>query len=157
MSDFDGTETHDAGHDSGYDGGHDASQLDAGEQHYDLDHNAQAYGNEHDANQDYNAYGEANNYENDQHLDHGHAVEYDNPQGGHYAEQDYTNYDSHEAASSAAFGEHYSAESHDAAFADLDHLKESFDAQYLHEGQYEVPQVGHGQYEGGEQALSAAK
>jgi hypothetical protein len=152
MSDFDGTESYDAGHDSGYDGGH----VDAGEQHYDLDHNAQAYGNEHDAAQNHDAYGQANNYENDQHFEQGHAVEYDNPNGAHYAEQNYTNYDSHEAASNAAYGEHDSAESHDSAFAELDHLKESFDSQYLHADQYEIPQyeAGH-EYEGGEQALTA--
>jgi hypothetical protein len=120
MSDWDGTDTIDAGH------------VDAGEQSYDLDHASQAYGSEHDANQDYAAYGEANQYENDVNFEQGHHVEYDNPSGAHYEESDYTNYDSHEAASSAAFGEHYSANEHDASFGELDQLREHFDAQYLH-------------------------
>ena len=132
MSDWDGTDTVDAGH------------VDAGEQSYDLDHASQAYGSEHDASQDYAAYGEANSYENDVNFEQGHHVEYDSPAGAHYAETDYTNYDSHEAASSAAFGEHYSATEHDASFGQLDQLREHFDAQYLHADTF-----------GGEQALTA--
>jgi hypothetical protein len=136
-------------------GGFDAGHVDAGEQHFELDHGAQQFGTDQDHQLEHNAYGEANNYENDQHFQQGHAVEYDSPNGAHFAEQDYTNYDSHEAASSAAYGEHYSAESHDSAYAELDHLKESFDAQYLHADQYEIPQYEGGHYEGGEQALAA--
>src|SRR5690242_9636430 len=93
----------------GYDGGHegyDNGHVDTAHEDYDLDHNQQAYGNEHDASQNYDAYGQAHNYENDEHYNHGHAVEYDSPTGEHYAEQDYTNYDSHVAESDAAYGEH---------------------------------------------------
>jgi hypothetical protein len=125
MSDWDGTDTTGT---TGTEAGH----VDAGEQHSDLDHGQAAYGNEHDASQDYDAFGQANSYEHDVDFNQGHHVEYDNPSGAHYAETDYTNYSGHEAASSAAFGEHYAADSHDASFADLDHLRESFDAQYLH-------------------------
>ena len=134
MSDWDGSvDTYDQGH------------VDAGEQNYDLEHGHQAYANEHDASQDYAAYGEANAYEKDVNFEQGHQVEYDSPNGSHFAETDYTSLNSHEAASSAAYGEEYHATEHDASYAELDQLKEHFDAQYLHADQYT----------GGEQALSA--
>jgi hypothetical protein len=115
----------------GFDGGFDASHVDAGEQHYDLDHGHQEFGSDQSHSVDANAYGEANNYENDQHLEQGHAVEYDNPNGAHYAEQDYTNYDGHEAASSASFGQEFSSEDHSQQAGEFDHLREQFDAAHF--------------------------
>jgi hypothetical protein len=138
MSDWDGTETTDTV--DTYDAGH----VDAGEQNYDLEQGHAAYADEHDASQDYAAYGEANAYENDVNFEQGHHVEYDSPNGAHFEETDYTNYSSHEAASSAAYGEHYSATEHDASSSELDYLREHFDAQYLHADNY-----------AGEQALTA--
>ena len=91
-------------------------------------------------------YHKEHNYENDQHYNHGHAVEYDSPSGAHYAEQDYTNYDSHVAESDAAYGEHYAATEHDASFGELDYLREHFDADFAH--------ADYGN-EGGQQELSA--
>jgi hypothetical protein len=110
----------------------DYTDLDHGQESYDLDHGHQEYGNEHDHQLDYQQYGEAQNYENDQHFDHGHAVEYDSPNGAHYEEQDYTNYDSHEAASHEAYGENLSESDHSAAYGEADYLREHFDAEYLH-------------------------
>jgi hypothetical protein len=108
----------------------DFGHVETGHENYDLDHGQQAYGNEHDASQNYDAYGQAHNYENDQHYNHGHAVEYDSPTGEHYAEQDYTNYDSHIAESDAAYGEHYDSTEHNASFGELDYLREHFDADF---------------------------
>ena len=110
----------------------DFGHVETGHENYDLDHGHQEYGNEHDASQAYDAYGQAHNYENDQHYNHGHAVEYDSPTGEHYAEQDYTNYDSHVAESDAAYGEHYSEADHSQSYNELDYLREHFDAEYGH-------------------------
>jgi hypothetical protein len=112
-------------------GDYDASHVDAGEQSYDLDHGAQQYGNEADHSVDASQYGEANSYENDQHFEQGHHVEYESPANAHYEEQDYTNFDGHEAASSASFGEHFSEDSHNEAFANLEHLQESFQGEHF--------------------------
>jgi hypothetical protein len=117
----------------------DANHVDAGEQHYDLDQTHAAQGDQHDSNVDYNAYGQANNYEHDVNLEQGHHVEYDNPNGAHYAETDFTNYNGHEAASSAEFGQEFSAESHDSGFSDFDHLRESFDAQHINADSFSGP------------------
>jgi hypothetical protein len=108
-------------------GGFDAGHVDAGEQHYELDHGAQQFGSDQDHQVEHNAYGEANTYENDQHFDQGHAVEYDSPNGAHFEEQEYTNYDGHEAATSASFGEQYAESDHAEAFGQLDTLHEQFD------------------------------
>jgi hypothetical protein len=136
MSDFDG-------------GDYNHGQVETGHQDYDLDHGHQAYANEHDASQNYDAYAQAHNYENDQHYANGHHVEYDNPHGEHYEESDYTNADSHVAESDAAYGEHYDATEHNASSAELDYLREHFDAEFAHA---DYADKG---YEGGQQELSA--
>jgi hypothetical protein len=123
--------------------------YDQGHQDADLDQGHQEAGYEQDHAVDYDAYGQAHNYENDQHYNHGHAVEYDSPAGAHYAEQDYTNYDSHVAESDAAYGEHYAATEHDASFGELDYLREHFDAEFAH------ADFGHYGDEDGRQELSA--
>jgi hypothetical protein len=127
----------------------DFGHVETGNESHDLDQGHQAYGNEHDAAQAYDAYGQEHNYENDQHFNHGHAVEFDSPEGAHYAEQDYTNYDSHVAESDAAYGEHYAATEHDASFGELDYLREHFDAEFAH------ADFGHYGDEDGRQELSA--
>ena len=110
----------------------DYTDFGQGHESYDLEHNHQAYANEHDASQNYDAYAQAHNYENDQHYANGHHVEYDSPTGEHYEESEYTEADSHVADSSVAYGEHYDAREHDASFGELDYLREHFDAEFAH-------------------------
>jgi hypothetical protein len=112
-------------------GDYDASHVDAGEQSYDLDHAQSEYGTDSAHSVDASQYGEVNAYENDQHYEQGHHVEYDSPANAHYEETDYTNFDGHEAASNASFGEQFSETSHNEAFANLDHLQESFQAEHF--------------------------
>jgi len=115
----------------------DFGHVETGHENYDLDHGQQAYGSEHDAAQAYDAYGQAHNYENDQHYNHGHAVEYDSPSGAHYEEQDYTNYDSHVAESDASYGTHYAEADHAQSYQELEYLKEHFDAEFTHYNELE--------------------
>ena len=124
-----------------------AAHVDAGEQSYDLDHNAQAYGSEHDAAQDYQAYGEANTYENDVNFEQGHHVEYDNPNGAHYEEQDYTSYDHNAAETDHVFAAEGSEQSHESEYDELDALRERLDASFASGTEY------HG---GGEAELGVA-
>ena len=116
----------------GFDGfdGADASHVDAGEQHFDLDHGASQFGSDQDHSLEHNAYGQADSHEEDVNYNHGHAVEFDSPAGAHYEETEFTNYDGHVAESDAAYGEHYAATSHDASFGELDYLREHFDADF---------------------------
>ena len=118
------------GFDGGYDGA-DASHVDAGEQHYDLDHGQSQYGSDQDHALNYQDYGQADQHEADQHYNHGHAVEFDSPAGEHYAEQDYTNFDGHEADSHVAFGENLAEADHAEQFGSIDHLQEQFDAAHF--------------------------
>jgi hypothetical protein len=110
----------------------DYTDFGQGHESHDLDHGQQAFGTEHDAAQNYDAFGQAHTYENDQHFANGHHVEYDSPAGAHYEESEFTNYDSHVAESDAAYGEHYAATEHDASFGELDYLREHFDADFAH-------------------------
>jgi hypothetical protein len=103
------------------------TSYDAGHENADLDHTQAAYGTEHDAGQQYDAYGQEHNAEADEHYAHGHHVEADTPTS-HYSETDYTQYDAHAQESDAAYGESFSGFEHDAAFGQFDHLHESFDA-----------------------------
>ena len=127
---------------SDYDGG-DYGHVETADQNHDLEQYQQAYANEHDASQNYDAYAQEHNYENDQHYANGHHVEYDSPKGEHYEESEYTEADSHVADSSAAYGEHYEAKEHDASYAELDYLREHFDAEYAHLNQLDSGE-GHG-------------
>jgi hypothetical protein len=108
----------------------DFGHVEAGHENYELEHGQQAYGNEHDASQQYDAYGEANHHEADQHYNHGEAEHYHAPDGTDYSKVEYTNYDSHVEASEAAYGEHYSAHQHDASFGQLSYLRQYFDADF---------------------------
>jgi hypothetical protein len=141
--------------DTGYDG-YNNEHVDAAHEDYDLDQAHQAYGNEHDASQQYDAYGEANHHEADQHYNHGEAEHYHAPDGTDYSKVEYTNYDSHVEASEAAYGEHYSAHQYDASFSELDSLEKHFSADFLHADFESYGDHGDRGYEGGEQELSAA-
>src|SRR5262245_5951843 len=108
----------------------DFGHVETGHENYELEHGQQAYGNEHDASQAYNAYGEAHNYENDQHYTHGEAEHYRAPDGTEYSRQEYTNFDSHVAESDVAYGEQFSSHEHDASFGHMDYLRQYFDADF---------------------------
>jgi hypothetical protein len=140
----------------GYDGGTEASHVDAGQENYELDHGAQAYGNENDHSLEHNQYGEATSHEADVNYNQGHAVEYDSPAGAHFAEQDYTNYNAHEADSSAAYGESLSESDHSEAFGQLETLHEQLESGHFEATHFETPGYQGPELEGGgEQHLSA--
>jgi hypothetical protein len=118
--------------------------LSQGHENYDLDHTQADQGNEHDHFQDFSAYGNQHAAELDEHFAQGHHVEADTPYS-HYEESDYTNADVHAAEYDSNFGEHSVEADHDSSFADLDQLREHFDADSL---------SAH-QWQGGPEALSA--
>ena len=116
------------------------SEFDGGDLHethenYDLDHNHQDQGNENDHFNQYDAYGNQHAAELDEHFAQGHHVEADNPYS-HYEESDYTNADVHAAEYDSNFGEHAVEADHSESFADLDALREHFDADSLSAHQY---------------------
>jgi hypothetical protein len=115
------------------------TNYDAGHESADLDHTTTIHSNEHDAGQQYQAYGTEHNAETDQHYANGHHVEYDTPQS-HYSETDYTNYDTHAETHDAAYGEASNNFEHDANFGNLDQLHESFDADQI-SFQHEAPSL----------------
>jgi hypothetical protein len=126
--------------------------LAQGHEDYDLNHDHEDYGNEHNQLHDFNAYGNNHAAELDEHFAHGHHVESATP-NSYYEESDYTNADVHASETDSNFNVNAVDAENDASFGDLDHLQEHFDGDFLsaHEGGYEG---GHG-YEGGEGELSA--
>ena len=143
MSDIDTT------YDNG-DNGYDASHVDAGQENYDLDHANQVHADQHDASQNYNAYGEEHNYEKDLDYDNGKHVEYHSPDGASYSSTEFTHLDTHVEDHEAAYAENYSAHEHDASYDSFEHLREQFAAEFLH-----ADYAHEGGYEGGQQELSA--
>lgn len=140
---------------SEYDGGgygHDAGHLDTGHQHGDLQQNDQAYGNEHDHLQQFNAYGQDHNATDATHFANGHHVEYDTP-NEHYTETDYTNYDQQDSQSDHSFGAEGSDQSHSQEFGQLDQLRSEFDTSFGHVSG--LDSGGHGPDSGGHGELSA--
>jgi hypothetical protein len=136
-----GTEHYDAP-----DTGTDAYSVDADHNSYDLDHGHAASGYDSDHAVEANQYGEASEYEKDVNFNQGHAVEYDSPAGAHFQEEDYTNLNTHEAASSAAYGSEYSEASHSEAFQEIEQLQEHLESANFHATGIE---------DGGQQELSA--
>jgi hypothetical protein len=110
----------------------------------DLDHLHQDAGNDNDHFQDFNAFGNNHASELDEHFAQGHHVEADSPYS-HYEESDYTNADVHASETDSNFGVSDVEGDHSSSFADLDSLREHFDADSL---------SAH-QYSGGPEALSA--
>jgi hypothetical protein len=125
----------------------DYGHIDSGQEHAELDHGQQEYGNEADHALNASQYGEATSHEADQHYAQGHHVEYDSPAETHYEEQDYTNFDGHEADSHAAFGTQFAEAEHNEAFGNLDVLHQEIDAQHFDatrigdDGQQEITAV----------------
>jgi hypothetical protein len=117
MSDYDGG---DYGHDS----------LVHGEQEQDLNQLHNEYGDQHDSLNASQQYAHEAGYENDQDFSNGHHVEYDNPNGSHFEQTDYTNASSHEAAYESDFGQSSVNASSDASFGELDALQERFAAEF---------------------------
>jgi hypothetical protein len=128
----------------------DFGHVETGHENQELEHGQQAYGQEHDASQAYDAYGQENHYENDQHYNHGEHVAYHSPDGGSYEKTEFTNFDSHVEESDAAYGEHFTAHEHDASFGQLDYLRQYFDADFAR-GDF-----GDFAQDSGQQELSAA-
>jgi hypothetical protein len=128
-------------------GDHEAFATDAGHENFELDHGQQAFGNDQDHFLNANQFGQADSHEVDQHFAQGHGVEYDNPGGAHYEEQDFTNFDGHESDQSAAFGNSVDEGDHAEAFGQIDQLHEQLDAGHFNaEGFRDA---------GGESAISA--
>jgi hypothetical protein len=141
MSDYEGTDT-------GYDGGHDVdyNQYQAGQEHGELDQLHQASGSEADYNNQFAVYEQDHAAAENTSFDQGHHVEYDNPNGAHYEEQDYTSYDHSAAETDHVFAAEGSESSHQAEFSNLDALRQQFDTAF----------ASGTEYHGGEAALGAA-
>ena len=67
--------------------------------------------------------------------------------GAYFKETDATEYDAHEANYDSVNSENYTNAEHDSNFSELDHLREQFEADYLHAngGGHEVYDSGHGE------------
>jgi hypothetical protein len=125
MSDWDGgTYGHDAG------AGNEHDSLVHGEQEHDLNQLHNEYGNDSDSLHQFDQHGHQAGYENDQDFQNGHHVEYDNPNGSHFEQTDFTNASSHEAAYESDFGQSSIDATHDESFGDLDALQERFSADF---------------------------
>ena len=127
--------------DTGYDGGHEGGDADyghyeAGQEHDALDQLHQDAGSEHDYHNQFQVYDNDHAAAEDTHFNQGHAVEYDNPSGAHYAEQDYTNYDHNAAEQDHVFAAEGSEDSHQAEYSDLDALRHQFDAAFASGTEY---------------------
>jgi hypothetical protein len=129
---------------------HEGYDVNAGHENFDLDHGQQAFGSDQDHNLNLQQFGAADSHEADQHYAQGHEVEYDNPGGAHYAEQDFTNFDGHEADSSAAFANSLNESDHNEAFGQLETLHEE-----LESGHFDAEGF-RGLEEGGQSSLNAA-
>jgi len=121
MSDFD---TGDTGHDVDF--GH----YEAGQEHGDLDQLHQAQGSEADYNNQFNVYEQDHAGAESTSFDQGHQVEYDNPAGAHYEEQDFTSYDHNAAEADHVFAAEGSENSHVAENSELDALRQQFDTAF---------------------------
>ena len=131
--------------DHGYDGGHEGG-YDAGHEQYNLDHLHAAEANDHDQYTDYNQYAAEHADESDVHFANFHQVEATDGHGAYLKETDATEYDAHEANYDSVNAENYTNAEHDSNYAELDHLREQFEADYLHNnGGHEVYDGGHGQ------------
>jgi len=128
------------------DAGHDAYNAEADHQAYDLQHDHAASGYDADHQVDSSQYGQAADYEKDVNFQQGHAVEYDSPSGSHFEEQEYTNLNTHEAASEAAYGQEYSESDHKEAFSEIETLQERLESSHF---------SATGLEDGGQQELSA--
>ena len=117
--------------DHGYDGGHEGG-YDAGHQEYNLDQLHAAQGAEHDQFTDYNQYAAEHADESDVHFANFHNVEASDGHGAYYSETDATEYDAHEANYDSVNSENYTNIQHDSNFSELDHLRQQFEADYLH-------------------------
>ena len=126
-------------HDHGYDGGYDA-----GHQQFDLDHLHAAQGSEHDSFTNYDQFAAEHADESDVHYANFHQVDANDGHGATYKETDATEYDAHEANYDSVNAESYTNAEHDSNFAELDHLRERLEADYVHDGP-ELGESGHGE------------
>ena len=118
--------------DAGYDGGNDVDygHYEAGQEHGELDQLHQAQGSEADYNNQFNVYENDHAAAESTSFDQGHAVEYDNPAGAHYEEQDFTSYDHNSAEADHVFAAEGSENSHVAENSELDALRHQFDTAF---------------------------
>ena len=123
MSEYDGGDT-------GYDGGADYGHAETGQEHESLDQLHQAQGSESDYNNQFNVYEQDHASAENTSFDQGHHVEYDNPNGAHYEEQDYTSYDHSAAETDHVFAAEGSESSHQAESSELDALRHQFDTAF---------------------------
>jgi hypothetical protein len=121
----------------GFDGGFDAHQVDADQEHFNLDHGASEFGSDQDHSLDHQAYGLEDHHDSDLHFNHGEAQHFESPDGTNYSSQEFTNLDAHESDDHAAFGE--SLNEHDSAeqFGSINHLTEEFDGAHFNATSFE--------------------
>ena len=123
--------------DMGYDGGNDTyANYEAGEQHEALDQLHQVNASEADYNNQFNVYEQDHAAAESTSFDQGHQVEYTDPNGGHYAESDYTSYDHNAAEADHVFAAEGSESMHQAEFSELDALKERFENSFASGTEY---------------------
>ena len=131
---------------SGDFGGHEGGDLSAGHQDFDLDHTHAAQGADHDSFTDFNHLNETHAQESDEHFANFHQVEATDGHGATFAETDATEFDAHNASFDNVNAESFTNEEHDSNFSELDHLREQFEADYLHSSDGpELGESGHGE------------
>src|SRR3954469_17525282 len=117
--------------DAGYDGGDNSyGNCEAGQEHESLDQLHQAQGSEADYNNQFNVYEQDHASAEATSFDQGHHVEYDNPNGAHYEESNFTSYDHNAAETDHVFAAEGSESSHQAEFSELDALREQFNTTF---------------------------
>ena len=123
MSEFDGG-------DPGFDGGTDYGHVETGEQHEALDQLHQVNASEADYNNQFNVYEQDHAAAESTSFDQGHQVEYTDPNGGHYAESDYTSYDHSAAEADHVFAAEGSESAHTSEYSELDALQARLDSAF---------------------------
>ena len=117
--------------DAGYDGGDNSyGHAEAGQEHESLDQLHQANASEADYNNQFNVYEQDHAAAENTSFDQGHHVEYDNPNGAHFEESDYTSYDHSAAEQDHVFAAEGSESSHTAEYSELDALQARLDSAF---------------------------
>src|ERR1700754_2331516 len=141
MSDYD------AGYEPGHEAGHevDYNQYEAGQEHNALDQLHQEHAAESDYNNQFAVYEQDHAAAEHTDYDQGNHVEYDNPAGAHYEQDNYTSYNHDAAEHDHVFAAEGSESSHQPEYDELDSLRERLDSAFA-EGTH---------YHGGEAEIAA--
>ena len=112
------------------DGGVDYGHVEAGQEHESLDQLHQVNASEADYNNQFNVYEQDHASAESTSFDQGNHVEYDNPNGAHYEESNFTSYDHNAAETDHVFAAEGNESSHTSQYSELDALQARLDSAF---------------------------